>query len=342
MHSFPRSTLLVVSALLFPGFGIPATTATVSDASALMADALKQEDLFATDARDIDLHAKLEFAIGGGKVAAGDYTLERVSKSQSREEIKFANFSRIIIRESKGYWQKRTTDYQPEVIFLLEDLLNFGRVLNLAPGESIGKITNRKQDATTLACVEVKLSGEPARKLCFDQTHNVLASVDYFAAPHQNPPEVTRVEYSEFVAADGHLFPGQFRAFSGRKIILAFIVSGFARLAKVDPDWFVPPANAEFWPNCEEPRNAKLITRVQPDYPVNDRANHVQGTVVFFAVIEADGSLSHLTSIRPAPAELESNAAEAVRQWRYDPLTCGGIPHRLETRISVDFRADPR
>jgi TonB family protein len=337
MQALARLTLLFVSTLVFPGFGVSATNTTVSDASALMEGALKQEELFVKDVQNIDLRAKLEFAIGGGKVVTGDYALERVSHSQSREEIRFANFSRIIIRESNGYWQKRTVDYQPEAVFQLEDLLNFDKVLKLASGETIGKITNRNQAGTNLACVEVRRKEGPARGLCFDQNRDVLASVDYFSAPHQNPPEITRVEYSEFVAANGYLFPGQFKAFSSRKVIIAFTVSGFSTLSNVNPDWFAPPANAEFWPSCEEGRGAKLIKRVQPDYPANDRANHVRGTVVFFAVIEADGSLSHITSIRPAPAGLESNAGEAVRQWRYDPVTCAGTPHRAETRISVDF-----
>lgn len=61
------------------------------------------------------------------------------------------------------------------------------------------------------------------------------------------------------------------------------------------------------------------------------------GRVIFYAGIEADGVLSHLTSIQRATPILESAAADAVRQWHYKPAACGETPTREETSISIDF-----
>lgn len=58
---------------------------------------------------------------------------------------------------------------------------------------------------------------------------------------------------------------------------------------------------------------------------------------MFHAVIETDGTLSHLTLIQQVTPAPEAAAADAVRQWRYKPAACGSTPFRVETAIAVDF-----
>jgi outer membrane biosynthesis protein TonB len=58
---------------------------------------------------------------------------------------------------------------------------------------------------------------------------------------------------------------------------------------------------------------------------------------MFYAVIETDGTLSHLTLIQQVTPALEAAVADAVRQWRYKPAACGSTPVRVETAIAVDF-----
>jgi len=103
------------------------------------------------------------------------------------------------------------------------------------------------------------------------------------------------------------------------------------------PALFVTPTNSEFWPQCVDMQNPELVDRVQPKYPTSARSNGEQGRVVFYAVIESDGTLSHLTIIQRATPSLESAAAEAIRQWHYKPAACGSTPIRVETSIPVDF-----
>jgi outer membrane biosynthesis protein TonB len=60
---------------------------------------------------------------------------------------------------------------------------------------------------------------------------------------------------------------------------------------------------------------------------------------MFYAVIEPDGSVSHLVLIHKATPTLEAAAAaaEAIRQWRFEPAVCGATPVRVETSIGVNF-----
>jgi hypothetical protein len=52
---------------------------------------------------------------------------------------------------------------------------------------------------------------------------------------------------------------------------------------------------------------------------------------MFYGVIEADGTVSHVTLIRGATPSLQSAATDAVRQWRYKPASCGSTPIRIQT-----------
>ena len=84
-------------------------------------------------------------------------------------------------------------------------------------------------------------------------------------------------------------------------------------------------------------QEAELVDRVLPQYPVSARTNRESGRVKFYAVTEADGTLSHLTVIQQVTPAIESAAADAVRQWHYKPAVCGATPIRVETSIAVDF-----
>ena len=100
---------------------------------------------------------------------------------------------------------------------------------------------------------------------------------------------------------------------------------------------FAAPPNSLFWMQCDDMQEAEVVSRIQPIYPSSARSNLEQGRVIFYAVVETDGTLSHSTLIQRATPALESAAADAMRQWRYKPASCGSTPIRVETSISVDF-----
>jgi TonB family protein len=104
-----------------------------------------------------------------------------------------------------------------------------------------------------------------------------------------------------------------------------------------DDSLFAIPERSEFWTTCNNRREAKLTNRIHPNYPADARQRNEQGRVIFYAVIETDGSLSHLVQIQRAWPALDAAAAEAIRQWRYEPAACGASPVRTETSIVMDF-----
>jgi periplasmic protein TonB len=81
---------------------------------------------------------------------------------------------------------------------------------------------------------------------------------------------------------------------------------------------------------------ARLINRVNPEYPKKARKQHVEGTVRLHAVISKDGSIKNLEVISGDPLLVDA-ALKAVRQWRYSPTLLDGRPKEVSTTIDVVF-----
>lgn len=79
-----------------------------------------------------------------------------------------------------------------------------------------------------------------------------------------------------------------------------------------------------------------LIKKVQPIYPVEARAAHIQGQVLMRAVISRAGDIEEL-EILEGPPELVVSAVNAVREWKYRPYFLKGEPIAVETQIVVNY-----
>ncbi len=81
---------------------------------------------------------------------------------------------------------------------------------------------------------------------------------------------------------------------------------------------------------------ARLVHRVQPEYPMSARILHLAGTVELEAIIGTDGSIRQLEVLSGNPI-LARAAREAVQQWRYQPTRLNGQAVEVETHITVTF-----
>jgi TonB family protein len=81
-----------------------------------------------------------------------------------------------------------------------------------------------------------------------------------------------------------------------------------------------------------------LVSRVAPKYTKAAQRAELQGTVVLYAVVEADGSVSTARVTRSLDPGLDQEAIKAVKQWKYQPGTKDGRPVRVAATIEVEFR----
>jgi TonB family protein len=302
----------------------------------LLAQARKLQDLWSDGTPAVKVRTEIEFLDAIGKTITGHNVVTWISPSRWREELEIANYTRLRVHNSNGYWQQSTLNFQPEVVFQLDSILNFP-VLKIGAKQSLGKVKTRDKDGVRQKCTQIKWTMGTQRVLCFDEANGSLLSVEYPRSENQNPPEISRVEYSAFNKLGDKRIPYEVHAFRDRTAIVTTKVTDVTPITESDPAPFTPPTNSEFWPHCDDMQSPEPVNRVQPNYPTSARSNREQGRVVFYAVIETDGTLSHLTLIRRATPMLESAASDAIRQWHYKPAACGSTPIRVQTSIALDF-----
>jgi len=80
-----------------------------------------------------------------------------------------------------------------------------------------------------------------------------------------------------------------------------------------------------------------VIKRVQPKYPSNALAMHLQGEVQLEATINKEGNIVNLKVLK-GDAVLAHAAMDAVRQWRYKPYYLDRAPVDIQTQITVNFK----
>jgi TonB family protein len=80
-----------------------------------------------------------------------------------------------------------------------------------------------------------------------------------------------------------------------------------------------------------------LVRKVDPVYPEAARRANLQGVVMLYAVIAADGTVVNLHPVS-GPDALVAAAMDAARWWHFRPYRVRGEPATVETTLSVEFR----
>jgi TonB family protein len=98
----------------------------------------------------------------------------------------------------------------------------------------------------------------------------------------------------------------------------------------IDPNKTVPMSTGVM--------RANLVHAVPPVYPMDLQNNHVTGVVVLHAVVAKDGSVAKVDVVS-GPEQLRQFAVDAVKQWKYKPVTLNGTPVQVLTQINLNFKA---
>jgi protein TonB len=81
---------------------------------------------------------------------------------------------------------------------------------------------------------------------------------------------------------------------------------------------------------------ARLLHRVDPQYPEAAKMQHLEGAVVLEAHVLGDGTVGNIAIVNGDPLLAEA-ATQAVKQWKYQPYVVGGRPVERQERITVKF-----
>ncbi|HEV7673995.1 MAG TPA: TonB family protein [Candidatus Angelobacter sp.] len=82
----------------------------------------------------------------------------------------------------------------------------------------------------------------------------------------------------------------------------------------------------------------EAITKVDPAYPQDLMHDRVEGMVILYAVIRADGSVGEVKVLEGFDDRLNENARKALEQWHFRPGTKDGTPVDIEAVVRVPFK----
>ncbi len=96
---------------------------------------------------------------------------------------------------------------------------------------------------------------------------------------------------------------------------------------------------AELRPNGDESEltSPVAIHKVDPGYSGDLIREHVEGTVVLYAVIHSDGTVGDVRVLRSVDKRLDQNACGALAKWQFRPATKHGTPVDTEAVIHIPF-----
>jgi TonB family protein len=80
----------------------------------------------------------------------------------------------------------------------------------------------------------------------------------------------------------------------------------------------------------------RLLSRIEPQYPADALAAHRSGDVVLEVLVAEDGSVASIRTLTGDPL-LAAAAADAVRQWRYEPYRQHERPSQFQTDVTLKF-----
>jgi TonB family protein len=80
------------------------------------------------------------------------------------------------------------------------------------------------------------------------------------------------------------------------------------------------------------------IRKVDPKYPAEAIRQNIQGEVVLYAIIRANGSVDSIQVVRHLDPQLDRDAVEALAQWKFRPAMRNGKSVDVEAIIHIPFR----
>jgi len=84
-------------------------------------------------------------------------------------------------------------------------------------------------------------------------------------------------------------------------------------------------------------KQAKLIFSLSPVYPTLAKNQHVSGSVMVDALIDASGRVTTMKVVS-GPTLLQQAAMDALKQWKYQPASLDGKPVAMHLTVTIQFR----
>jgi TonB family protein len=82
---------------------------------------------------------------------------------------------------------------------------------------------------------------------------------------------------------------------------------------------------------------AKAVYQPNPEYSERASRKKIQGTVLLSIIVTAKGTVRDPQVTRSLDKDLDTNAVECVRNWKFEPATKDGKPVATRVAVEVSF-----
>jgi len=82
---------------------------------------------------------------------------------------------------------------------------------------------------------------------------------------------------------------------------------------------------------------ARALEVPDPEYPEKARRRGIQGTIVLAIAINKNGGIDNVKVVRRLDPDLDRNAVDAVKQWRFAPAEKNGEAVPFQSLVEVSF-----
>jgi TonB family protein len=201
-----------------------------------------------------------------------------------------------------------------------------GRTSTLPPGIVVAPPPAGAQPSSTIA--GTPLPGKPANQ------PSLLAMARLSAMPDiaRRPSPGASVIDSPKIAED--------KVFGNKKSYS--MVLNMPNLTSAGGSWVIHFAQLDEDDHDKSDVSAPVATlKVDPAYPAALRRELIEGTVVLYAVIRKDGTVSDVRILRSVQNQLDESARNALLHWHFNPGTKKGSAVDLEAVVQVPFKVRP-
>jgi TonB family protein len=115
---------------------------------------------------------------------------------------------------------------------------------------------------------------------------------------------------------------------------LALLLGTTALLAQDSPQSAPEVVYGQFDPGITR---AKATYQPNPEYSDRAARKKIQGTVLLSIIVTAEGTVRDPQVTRSLDKDLDKNALDCVKKWKFEPATKDGKPVATHVAVEVSF-----
>ena len=267
-------------------------------------------------------------AVGSDKHGAtGTLTVDH-DQENTRQELEFTDYHEVsFVNGNMHYYQR-----EPRVrVHAAERIHDFDELwqVSIPPGSDVETISSAKIHGVQALCFATQPDKFTRLRYCFEAATHLLLS------RKNEKGETFETLFLDYQEVDGVHFPGTIRFIEPEKVATEVRKVAAAKMPFA-PSHFAPPPGLRGFHSCRGVQAARVVKRVEPEYPMVARANHIQGDVRLLVSIGSDGKVQEITRISGHPL-LAAAAIDAVKKWEYSPALCSSGPAESEGDVMLQF-----